>query len=129
MQRLLRGGSSMVGVAVSMIIVVCAVMFFVMGGFGLLGGEKKVRPDGKGETLVGRVRYTAEDSKCKTQLSQIRQLISISEDPVENTYPASLKEVGGLPMGYDKCPIGKEQYTYDPATGEVECPHAGHEDY
>lgn len=129
MGRLQRGGSSMIGVAVSILIVVIATMFFVMGGFGLLGGEKKERPDGQGETLVGRSLLKAQDGKCKTQLEQVRGLISMASDPVDNTHPGSLAEVSGLPTGYDKCPIGKEQYKYDPATGEIECPHLGHEEY
>jgi hypothetical protein len=117
----------MVGVAVSILIVICATMFFVMGGFGLLGGEKTTRPDGKGETLVGRVRYRAEDIVCKQQLDQVRGMVMIETDSDE-VRPATLKDAGVSDL-YARCPIGKEPYEYDATTGEVECPHAGHEDY
>lgn len=127
MRRLLRGGSSMIGVAVSMLIVVVAVMFFVMGGFGLLGGEKHERPDGKGETLVGRIRYKTEDTVCKQQLDQVRQMVMIETDSDE-VKPSTLKDAG-VSDTYAKCPIGKEPYEYNPQTGKVKCPHPGHEDY
>ncbi len=129
MKRTLAG-NSLVGILVSFMIIVVAVMFFVTGGFGMLGGEEeRERADGLGQTTLGRARYAAEDSVCRTQLSQVRQLVDLSKDQVDEVYPAGLSQVSGLPAGYDKCPIGKEQYTYDPATGEVTCPHTGHEKY
>jgi len=43
--------------------------------------------------------------------------------------PKTLAEVRGLGNDMKQCPIGKEPYEYDPATGKVHCPHPGHEKY
>ena len=129
MKRLLAG-ESLMGVMIAMAVVAFAVVFFVSGGFGMMGGEEKEgRDDGLGKTLIGQARYAAEDRACKTQLEQVRQLVGLATDPVDNTRPTALSEVDGLPTGYDRCPIDKQNYEYDAATGEVTCPHEGHEDY
>jgi hypothetical protein len=117
------------GVMIAMAVVALAVVFFVTGGFGMMGGKKEEREDGLGKTVVGRARYAAEDSACRTQLGQVRQLVEMATDPVDETPPAALSVVSGLPSGYDRCPIDKQNYEYDAATGDVTCPHEGHEDY
>ncbi|MEX2242612.1 MAG: hypothetical protein WD716_02070 [Fimbriimonadaceae bacterium] len=125
----LQAGESLMGVMIAMAVVAFAVVFFVTGGFGMMGGKKEGREDGLGKTLVGQARYAAEDRACKTQLEQVRQLVGLATDPVDETRPATLSEVAGLPTGYDRCPIDKQNYEYDAATGEVTCLHEGHEDY
>jgi len=121
-------GMSMIGTMVAIVIVLGATAFFITGGLGFMEGPEE-RADGKGKTLIGGARYTAEDTVCQTQLGQVRQWILISMGPVNNTYPVSLSSVGSLPRGYDTCPIDDEQYDYVPSTGSVSCPHLGHENY
>ncbi len=125
-------GNSLVGILVAFVIVVLGVVFFVTGGMGTIqneDGEEYSRPDGLGKTTIGRARYAAEDSVCRQQLGQIRGLVQLAEDPVEETFPETLATVSGMPAGYDKCPVGKEAYDYDKETGKVSCPHKGHEKY
>ena len=124
----LQKGQSLVGTIVAVLILVGVAVYFFTGGFGDKNPENE-REDGKGSTIIGKSRYAAEDDVCRQQLSQIRQLVQVAMDPVEDTYPASLSEVGGMPSGYDKCPIDHEDYEYDSTDGTVTCPHAGHENY
>ena len=87
------------------------------------------RKDGKGLTVPGRVALAAKDDVCKSNLEQIRASISIAySSSGDSAYPASLEETK-LGNDFYKCPIGKEAYTYDPQTGQVHCPHKGHEGY
>ncbi|MBS1724936.1 MAG: hypothetical protein JSS66_18505 [Armatimonadetes bacterium] len=124
--RRLRG-ESMIGVLVAVAIVIALGIAFAVGS-GAFGGKVDKRPDGKGETLVGRSMYRAKDEACRSNLGQVRQSLQIATDPTEDTHPASLQE---LHLGDDfmRCPIGKEPYEYDPATGTVKCVHPGHEKY
>lgn len=125
-----RRGSSLIGILISMLIIVLATVFFVMGGMGPMGIEPmKPRADGLGETMIGQARYTTEDTVCQVQLQQIRGLVQLAMDHVDEVYPDSLGQVSGMPTGYDKCPIGKEPYSYDASSGRVKCPHPGHENY
>jgi hypothetical protein len=46
----------------------------------------------------------------------------------EDQPPADVRETK-LPAEFYACPIGKEAYLYDAASGKVQCPHPGHEKY
>lgn len=120
------GNWSLLGIVVALAIVcVLAATYFMKPG-------GSARPDGKGTTTVGAVLYSAKDTTCKHNLSQIRQIIGIEVETSgdsEPTYPASLDEVRGVGGEMKKCPVGKEPYGYEPTTGKVSCPHAGHEKY
>ena len=120
-------GMSMVGTMVAVLILLLATAFFVTGGLGLMEAPQE-RPDGKGETLIGRSMYAAKDSNCRTQLQQLRMSVSIHSDHVTDQLPAKIED---LDMGasYYTCPVGDEKYDYDPVTGVVSCPHVGHEDF
>lgn len=122
-----RRANTLIGLMVAMAIVILATLFFVTGG-KMLGGKVEERPDGKGETMIGKSIYRAKDTQCRSNLGQMRQGIGIATDPVENTFPQSLEETR-LGATFYKCPVGGEAYVYDPATGLVSCPHAGHEKY
>lgn len=122
-----NSGQSLIGTLVVIAILVGLGLFFVYGGYGLTGSSEK-RPDGKGETLIGRSALRAKDSKCMQYLGQIRSAVQIATDPVEDVRPQTLEETR-LGSDFYKCPIGKEPYSYDPATGTVKCVHPGHEKY
>ena len=113
----------LVGLLVSMAIIV-AIGYFVFRG----NPNAPKRADGQGETVIGRSMLAAKDDKCLSNLGQTRQFIQIATDPVDDTRPQSLDEAK-VPHDFQVCPIGKESYTYDPATGQVHCPHPGHEKY
>lgn len=120
-------GRGLVGVIVAVLIVVVATVFFATGS-SLTGEKPAERADGKGETVVGKSILAGKDSKCRSNLSQVRQGIMVATDPVDDTRPATLEQTR-LGSQFYVCPIGKENYLYDPQTGIVSCPHPGHEKY
>lgn len=120
-------GNSLVGVLVAVFIVILAIVIFTTGG-KFLGGESGERADGKGETLIGKGIYRGKDATCMSNMGQLRSGISLATDPVDNVFPQSLEETK-LGAQFYVCPVGKERYEYDPATGTVYCPHKGHEKY
>ncbi|MCC6404386.1 MAG: hypothetical protein IT207_10305 [Fimbriimonadaceae bacterium] len=124
MKRLGRG---LVGVLASVVILVGLAVVFSVGS-GIFGEKVPERKDKQGETLVGRSILRAKDTKCISNLGQVRQAIETNKDPVDDVNPADLGSIG-LSPDFLKCPIGKEPYTYDPSTGKVSCPHPGHEEY
>lgn len=121
----------MVGLLVTGVIVLLLVLAVVMGPsiFGKAGGEAPPeREDGLGETIVGRSMLEAKDTKCQSNLGQVRSAIQINTDPVDEVRPADLASLR-LGSDFEKCPIGQEPYRYDPSSGEVSCPHPGHEKF
>ena len=67
--------------------------------------------------------------ECTQNLRSIRQAITMyrGENDSESP-PASLKDLRmGVGPDFFKCPVGHEDYIYDPNTGTVRCPHPGHE--
>lgn len=110
-------------------ILVVLVLLAVAGAFLLpryLGGGGAKRADNKPAT----VKNKAEDGICQNYLGQVRQGIYMlkTSDP-DGTPVQSLSELKGYPRETLQCPVGKEAYVYDPKTGEVHCPHPGHEKY
>lgn len=93
------------------------------------GTSKPARKDGLGNSMPGLVKLKADDTVCQSNLSQVRSFIQIAMGNADDTPPASLDEIQGLPKEFKFCPIGKEPYQYDPSTGTVRCVHPGHEKY
>jgi hypothetical protein len=88
----------------------------------------QIRPE-PAQSVPGKAVQRAIGHKCQENLRQVRMLImSAKMDSEDGTHPASLT---ALPEAarISSCPLGHEAYTYDPATGEVHCPHPGHEKY
>ena len=127
-----RRGSAMVGTLVTVAIICVLLVVFMKGGCGssMLGANKggSPRADGKGTTIPGLVRADAQDDVCRSDLSQLRQLIEIYKTNNDDKPPASLKELN-QPDSLTHDPIGNEAYLYNPETGEVKCPHPGHGKY
>jgi len=124
--KLQRGQTLVASLVVIAIIAILLVVF--MKGSGAFGQTASPRADGKGTTIPGLVKYKAEDTVCKSNLGQVRMALSIAHDSGDETWPQTLQETK-LGSDFYRCPIGKEPYTYDPQTGEVHCPHPGHEKY
>ena len=121
-------GESLVGVLVAVAIVILLAVAFSVGS-GVFGGQGgATRADGKGETIIGRSKFAAKDVECRNNLSQLRTAIQIATDPVEGTKPSTLQETR-LGRDFYRCPVGEEDYDYDPESGTVRCPHKGHEKY
>ena len=121
-----RGQTLVASLIVIAIIGILAVA--LMKGSGMFSGEaKSPRKDGKGTTTMGLAQYKARDEVCRSNLGQVRMSININTSTDEE-HPATLQDLK-LPAEFMRCPIGKEPYVYDPATGQVDCPHPGHEKY
>lgn len=113
-------------VASLIVIVIIATLAVV-----LLNGTqagKSARPDGKGTTVMGAAKYEAKDEVCRSNLAQCRQGIQIARLNADDAPPATLDEIR-IGAQFYSCPVGKVPYDYDSATGEVRCPHPGHEKY
>ncbi|MEZ0325865.1 MAG: type II secretion system protein [Fimbriimonas sp.] len=115
-------------VATLIVITIIAVLSVALWkGSGMFGAGGSSRKDGKGETIIGQTMYRARDEVCRSNLNQVRSSIQINTT-VEDEHPATIQDLK-LPAEFSVCPIGKEPYVYDPATGKVTCPHPGHEKY
>lgn len=126
-----RSGWTLVAtlITITIMLILAAALFM---GSGAFGGSTKIsaRKDGKGTTVMGAVRYDAQDSVCLQNLGTVRQAIQVqqAQDP-DSHFPATLEELK-LPKEVTVCDVAPhEPYQYDPATGQVHCPHPGHEKY
>lgn len=115
-----RGQTLVASLIVVAIILVCVVVFIKGTG----GAQPVMKADGRGKTVLGNAKATAEDSVCASNIAQARQLYQIQKDQDEEYKPATVAEIPGA-TGVAKCPVGKEDYTID-ATGKIKCPHPGH---
>lgn len=79
------------------------------------------------KSLPGKVMQKAVSVECQSNIQQIRAALQTYHEENE-AFPASLAEIG-YPAKVLRCPISKEAYIYDPATGEIHCTFPGHEKY
>lgn len=110
------------------IIAILAGVFMYGSSVFQKGGPKSSREDGLGTTIPGAAKLTAEDTVCRSNLDQVRQSVLVAQSAGEDQHPASINDLK-LPKESLICPIGHEAYQYDPSTGQVHCPHPGHEKY
>lgn len=121
-------GSSLVASLVVILIIGILFAIFMNGGFGAAKVEK--RPDNVGQTIIGRSAAKARDDVCRNNLSQVRMAVQLAQGQNDDKPPSSLEDLPSMPPSMFVCPIQPhEKYVYDPATGQVTCPHRGHERY
>lgn len=124
----MKRGNTLVGLLVTFAIIAVLAVVFLKGG-NVFGSNSSPRKDGRGTTVPGLVKAKAEDEVCRSNLGQVRMSLQISRDANgDESWPESLQETR-LGSQFYMCPMGKEPYRYDPATGKVSCPHPGHEKY
>lgn len=88
-----------------------------------LGGKT---PEGK---TVRAPMTAAKDTVCRTNLGTVRQGLETLKAGDPDGQPApSLAELR-LGSEVTRCAVGGEEYLYDPQTGQVRCPHPGHESF
>jgi prepilin-type N-terminal cleavage/methylation domain-containing protein len=89
-----------------------------------IGGKRT--SDGK---TVRAPVTVAKDSVCQQNIRQVRQAIQAftAADP-DGKMPQSLSDMRET-APISRCDVGKEPYLYDPQTGQVRCPHPGHENF
>ncbi|MEI7986899.1 MAG: hypothetical protein WCI55_14835 [Armatimonadota bacterium] len=115
-----RGQTLVASLIVVAIILVCVVIF--MKGTG--DSKPLAKADGRGQTTLGNAKATAEDMVCKSNLSQVRDLLKVQKATDEEAKYATVAEIPGA-ASVSMCPVGKEPYTMDEA-GNIKCPHPGH---
>lgn len=126
---LYQRGNTLIGLLLSVVIIAILSVVFLKGGFFGPGHSAVSRKDKLGTTIPGAVKLKAQDTVCQSDLQQVRDAIELaSSSDADGKFPASLSELK-LPSELLHCPIGHEAYVYDPATGQVHCPHPGHEKY
>lgn len=79
------------------------------------------------KSIPGRVMQKAVSVECQSNLQQIRSAVQIYKEE-NDAFPATLAETN-YPAKVLRCPISREAYIYDPATGEIHCTFPGHEKY
>lgn len=77
-----------------------------------------------GKTIDSPIQR-AKGVECSSNLQQIRQSLQMAG--ISEERPQSLQELRGLPSSMLKCPIGGEDYRFDPQSQKVMCPRPGHE--
>jgi len=118
-----RGQTMVATLIVIAIILVLIVIFFRPTN------SPSPRADKKGYTTMGLARLSALDTQCKSDIDQLRFAIQTAKtSSADDTFPATLQDTH-LGPEFFKCPVGGENYVYDPTTGQVHCPHPGHERY
>ena len=123
-----KGQTMIASMIVIAIILILAVILLRGYTGGHLGGASP-RQDKLGHTIPGLATLSAKDDVCRNNLSQDRSAIQIAHTANgDEGYPATLDD---LKLGHDfyYCPVGHERYDYDAATGQIHCPHPGHEKY
>ena len=115
-----KGQTMVASLIVVAIILVCVVLMMK----GTSGAKPIAKADGRGQTVLGNARATAQDQVCLSQIDQARQLLSVAKATDEEAKFTSVADIPGA-KGVSACPVGHEPYTID-ETGKIKCPHPGH---
>ncbi len=117
-----RSGFAMVEIMVVLIIITALAALY----FGTRGKGEKAEPqfEGEAQTTLGKAVQKAESIECRTNLTQLRQMIQM--ESMEGGNPGQLDADWGVPL---RCPVSGYPYGYNPQTGQVWCPTPGHQDY
>jgi len=124
------GAFSLVSTLVTIAIMAMLAVGLMYGSGAFSGGKpKSPRADGRGPPIPGLVKAEAQDTVCQSNLGQVRSALQIAQSSSgDDTFPETLEETR-IGANFYKCPMGKEPYVYDRATGQVTCPHPGHEKF
>jgi|GEM_PF-1782179 len=79
-------------------------------------------------TIPGRAISKARGEQCMENLRQLRMLIQLATDDRGGVFPTSLTDVPDS-IQVRSCPIGGQDYAYDPDSGKVSCTTPGHEGF
>jgi hypothetical protein len=123
--RTRESGQTLAASLVVIAIIAIAVVVFIKG---TADTAPKMKADGRGKTVLGNARASAQDEVCKSNIGQARQLLQVAKATDEEMKPVTVAEIPGA-TGVSKCPVGKEDYKINAETGEIKCPHLGHEKY
>lgn len=119
-----RRGFTLIATLVVIAIIAIATVVFINGT-----GDTKPTPkaDGRGQTVLGNAKASAEDIQCKSNIDQARQLLDAARISDDEFRATSVAEIPGA-SSVSKCPVGKEDYALN-EDGKIKCPHPGHGKY
>jgi hypothetical protein len=123
-----RGQTLVATLIVITIMAILAVVLLKGSGAFSSGPAQSSRKDGHGTTVLGAAQYAARDDVCRSNIRQVRDALIIVEASNDDKPPEDIHETK-LPKEFYACPIGKEPYVYDSTSGQIHCPHPGHEKY
>ncbi len=124
------------GIVVALSIIALAVI--IIGGFYYLKTKSNIVPQANpvtnanqaqygNKSIVGKSLNRGLDVECMNRLRQIRiQLENYSGEEK----PQSLNDLGlGVSQDYLACPVSKQPYMFDSASGRVWCQNPAHSKY
>ncbi len=121
-----RGNWTLIGLlAAVVIVVVLAAVYYTGGGMtSVKKGSPLLDKASTKKTVIGQSMDTGKSVDCRARLSQIRSGIAMYKSTSANeANPPNLKDaVSNVTADYFQCPVSKQPYIYDPATGTVKCP-------
>ncbi|MHB9108262.1 MAG: hypothetical protein ACYDCO_14495 [Armatimonadota bacterium] len=79
-------------------------------------------------SVPGRAVYKAQGERCQSNIGQLRLAIQMATDDRGGIFPGSLTDVPES-IKMRACPVGGQDYAYDPNTGKVWCTTPGHENF
>ncbi|MCW5942002.1 MAG: type II secretion system protein [Fimbriimonadaceae bacterium] len=115
----MRKGFTLISTLATIAIILILVAAYFTGGFGTMGAKAGAKGP------IGQVKRQTSTVELRSNLQQVRAAIEMRAQS-EDGFPASLDELG-LPEEVLKCPVGKQRFQYDPATGRVWSPTPGYE--
>ncbi len=118
-----RGQTLVASLIVIVIILIAAAVIY--GGFA--GAKPTPKADGRGKTVLGNARASAQDEVCRSNIAQVRALLETAKAGDDEFKPKTVAEIPGA-AAVSTCPVGHEPYTID-EEGKVHCPHLGHEKF
>jgi hypothetical protein len=116
-----RGWALLVELLVGAVIIGILAWYLLRGPGSPMGG-------GTATTTPGVALEAGRKAACRTQLHEVRQAVEAYKLEQDGN-PASIADLApyGVTDQIARCPDGREAYQLDPATGQVRCPHPGHE--
>jgi len=107
---------------VVVVAIIAILATLLLRGYGPASSPELTRELGetRAKSMPGAALERARSVECMTNLSQIRQAISLHAMG-ETQPPPSLEDLR-LPPQTTRCPVSGEPYLYDHFTGRVSCP-------
>lgn len=134
-RRRVKRGFGIVEVIIVLVVILCGVLLYVTISNGAKKAQQEAVQDvtkqpGEGpHSVLGKAYQKGVSPACQENLRQLRMMIDMAkQDDADGKYPESLSAISGAAQ-ISSCPIAKEPYTYDPATGKVSCTYPGHEGF
>jgi type II secretory pathway pseudopilin PulG len=117
------GWLTLIGLLIT-VIIIAILAVYILQGPGAFGPNSSSKAGG-----LAAAKESATAVACKTNLQQIRSALQMAQMEGGGN-PASLEDLAQAnPNLQLNCPVGGEEYQYDPGSARVWCAHPGHEGF